>query len=61
MEETVKEEAKCPICREKVAVKDGRLSVHVKPPWNSMALKLGPEYRCEGSGIKLDKPIESAY
>jgi hypothetical protein len=54
-------EAKCPICREKVSVKDGKLSAHAKPPWNNMALRLGEHYRCKGSGLTLDKPKESAY
>jgi hypothetical protein len=55
MEETVKEEAKCPICREKVSIKDGRFVEHPTPAWNYAALKLGDFYRCKGSGMTLDK------
>jgi hypothetical protein len=52
------EKSKCPICLDKVNVKDGKLAEHAKRAWNNLALKLGPEYRCDGSGMVVVGMIE---
>lgn len=46
---TAKEQSRCPICHDKVTVKDGKFIEHPKIAWNYKALELGSEYRCEGS------------
>ena len=59
----MKEKLRCPICHDKVSVKDGKFVEHPKMAWNYAALKLGPSYRCSGSGTGIserkDKEIES--
>jgi hypothetical protein len=50
LEKQVREQSVCPICHDKVGVKDGKFNEHAKRAWNNLALKLGPEYRCPGSG-----------
>ena len=49
----MREQSVCPICHCEVSVKDGKYSEHAKRAWNNLALKLGPEYRCPGSGMEV--------
>jgi hypothetical protein len=49
----MREQSVCPICHCKVSVKDVKFVEHAKRAWNNAALKLGPEYRCPGSGTEV--------